>query len=75
MEWLAIIVAAILLTFTHMEGRKAGEKAQRKKTSTVAQDFEEKLANAEMEAENNKPLADRLAALRERIRLRRGGLG
>ena len=71
MEWLAIIVAAILLTLTHMEGRKAGERAERKKGATVAQKFEEELADAQMEVEHNKPLRDKLAAMRERILGRR----
>ena len=75
MEWAWVIGAAIvaaIMTMVKAHGESVGETKERKKSAQVAEQFEEKLADAQMEVEINKPFAAKLAAWRERLKSRRG---
>ncbi len=72
MEWLLVVVAGIIMTLAHMEGRKAGEASARKQSAEVEEKLEVEIADVKLEAEQNKPLGNKLRDMRERILGRRG---
>ncbi len=75
MEWLWLIgvaLAAAFFSVVRANGKRAGHQEAQHEAATVAEQLDGRLADAELEAELNKPLLAKLAALRERIKSRRG---
>jgi hypothetical protein len=72
-KWIAALVVlfSAIMGFAKGMGAKAGARKARQEGAERAEKFEGRIADAEEEAEFNKPLADRLRDARERIRGRR----
>ena len=70
---IAVILVAVsaVLGFFKAMGVKEGARKERHEGAARMEAFEGRLADAEEEAEFNKPLADRFSDMRERIRRRR----
>jgi hypothetical protein len=71
-EIIAIIIAAVLLFFTHREGQKSGAKKEKVKGLEVKEGMLNEIAEKDLEIVQSKPILDRLAAIRDRIRRRQG---
>jgi hypothetical protein len=74
-KWVAALIVLVsgILGFFKAMGAAEGASKERKKQATRNEKFEGRLADAEEEAEFNKPLADRLRDARGRISRRRDG--
>lgn len=71
-EIIAIILAAVLLFFTHREGQKSGAKKEKVNSLEAKEGMLNEIADKDLEIIQSKPILDRIAAIRDRIRRRQG---